>query len=172
MCGETKLANPLGFWSSYQGGIFTGDVKEMLASQFSLCLLFIQDVKERFSAALGSLSTGRILITALSTTNLKLALSIAIRFSAARCQFGPTDDEEIPVLEYQTQVNTLEFTSTDFCVMKRRFRATTDQNSNTEVREIKVVYVIWSVILVQVGGFIPTQDLLLAWSGFWHNFLE
>lgn len=114
----------------------------MLASQFSLCLLFIQDVKERFSAALGSLSTGRILITALSTTNLKLALSIAIRFSAARCQFGPTDDEEIPVLEYQTQVNTLEFTSTDFCVMKRRFRATTDQNSNTEVREIKVVYVI------------------------------
>ncbi|KFP98533.1 Peroxisomal acyl-coenzyme A oxidase 3, partial [Haliaeetus albicilla] len=63
----------------------------------------IKDVKERFSAALGSLSTGRILITALSTTNLKLALSIAIRFSAARRQFGPTDDEEIPVLEYQTQ---------------------------------------------------------------------
>ncbi|KAM9286814.1 peroxisomal acyl-coenzyme A oxidase 3 isoform 6-T8 [Cariama cristata] len=63
----------------------------------------IKDVKERFSAALGSLSTGRIVITAVSTTNLKLALSIAIRFSAARCQFGPTDDEEIPVLEYQTQ---------------------------------------------------------------------
>ncbi|KFO15327.1 Peroxisomal acyl-coenzyme A oxidase 3, partial [Balearica regulorum gibbericeps] len=63
----------------------------------------IKDVKERFSAALGSLSTGRILITAVSTTNLKLALSIAIRFSAARRQFGPTDEEEIPVLEYQTQ---------------------------------------------------------------------
>lgn len=63
----------------------------------------IKDVKERFSAALGSLSTGRILITAVSMANLKLALSIAIRFSAARRQFGPTDDEEIPVLEYQTQ---------------------------------------------------------------------
>ncbi|NXA25981.1 ACOX3 oxidase, partial [Ibidorhyncha struthersii] len=63
----------------------------------------VKDVKEHFSAALGSLSTGRILITALSTTNLKLALSIAIRFSAARRQFGPTDEEEIPVLEYQTQ---------------------------------------------------------------------
>ncbi|KFV50167.1 Peroxisomal acyl-coenzyme A oxidase 3, partial [Gavia stellata] len=63
----------------------------------------IQDVKERFSAALGSLSTGRIMITAISTTNLKLALSIAIRFSATRHQCGPTDEEEIPLLEYQTQ---------------------------------------------------------------------
>uniref|UniRef100_A0A8C6K4I1 Acyl-coenzyme A oxidase n=1 Tax=Melopsittacus undulatus TaxID=13146 RepID=A0A8C6K4I1_MELUD len=63
----------------------------------------VKDVKERFSAALGSLSTGRIFITAISITNLKLALSIAIRFSAARRQFGPTDDEEIPVLEYQMQ---------------------------------------------------------------------
>uniref|UniRef100_A0A8C9EJG5 Acyl-coenzyme A oxidase n=1 Tax=Pavo cristatus TaxID=9049 RepID=A0A8C9EJG5_PAVCR len=62
-----------------------------------------KDVKERFSAALGSLSTGRILITAVSATNLKLALSIAIRFSATRHQFGPTDEEEIPVIEYQTQ---------------------------------------------------------------------
>ncbi|KAI1238163.1 hypothetical protein IHE44_0012879 [Lamprotornis superbus] len=63
----------------------------------------IKEVKERFSAALGSLSTGRIMITGISVTNLKLALAIAIRFSAARRQFGPTEDEEIPVLEYQTQ---------------------------------------------------------------------
>uniref|UniRef100_A0A674HE18 Acyl-coenzyme A oxidase n=1 Tax=Taeniopygia guttata TaxID=59729 RepID=A0A674HE18_TAEGU len=65
----------------------------------------IKEVKERFSAALGSLSTGRITITGLSTAILKLALTIAIRFSAARCQFGPAEDEEIPVLEYQTQAD-------------------------------------------------------------------
>ncbi|KAL9851740.1 peroxisomal acyl-coenzyme A oxidase 3 isoform 1-T2 [Geothlypis trichas] len=63
----------------------------------------IKEVKERFSAALGTLSSGRIMIIGFSTTNLKLALTIAIRFSAARHQFGPTEDEEIPVLEYQTQ---------------------------------------------------------------------
>lgn len=132
---------------------FSGEINEMWASPFSLCLLFIQDVKEHFSAALGSLSTGRILITALSTANLKLALSIAIRFSAARRQFGPTDEEEIPVLEYQTQVNALEFTSTDIYIMKLGFGATADQNRDTEVSEIKVV---WNVILVQLWGFVPT----------------
>lgn len=113
----------------------------MLASPFHLCLLFIQDVKERFSASLGSLSTGRVLITAISMTNLKLAISIAIRFSAARRQFGPTDEEEIPVLEYQTQVNSLEFTCTDFYIIKLIFRATADQNSDTEVSDTKVVCV-------------------------------
>ncbi|XP_041909800.1 peroxisomal acyl-coenzyme A oxidase 3 isoform X1 [Corvus kubaryi] len=63
----------------------------------------VKDAKERFSATVGSLSTGRIMITGICMTNLKLALAIAIRFSAARHQFGPTEDEEIPVLEYQTQ---------------------------------------------------------------------
>lgn len=63
----------------------------------------VKDVKEHFSTALGSLSTGRIMITAVSVNNLKLALTIAIRFSAVRRQFGPTEDEEIPVLEYQMQ---------------------------------------------------------------------
>ncbi|XP_022101155.1 peroxisomal acyl-coenzyme A oxidase 3-like isoform X1 [Acanthaster planci] len=63
-----------------------------------------KDPNKRFSASLGSLSAGRIGIASVGVCNLKKAMTIAVRYSAVRRQFGPTDNgQEIPVIEYQMQ---------------------------------------------------------------------
>ncbi|KAK3775877.1 hypothetical protein RRG08_011441 [Elysia crispata] len=61
-----------------------------------------KDPNKRFGASLGALSGGRVGITGMCVANMKLCLPIAVRYSAARRQFGP-GKEEIPVLEYQLQ---------------------------------------------------------------------
>ena len=65
----------------------------------------MQDPNKRFGASIGALSAGRVGITDIGLSYIKMATAIAIRYSAARKQFGPSADEELPVLEYQMQVS-------------------------------------------------------------------
>ncbi|CAO1332743.1 unnamed protein product [Diamesa serratosioi] len=63
-----------------------------------------KDKRSRLGASLGALSGGRVSICEIATTYAIKAMSIAVRYSASRRQFGPEDsDIEYPVLEYQAQ---------------------------------------------------------------------
>lgn len=71
-----------------------------------------RDPSKRFGASLGALSSGRVQITGIGVLNLLKAITIAIRYSAVRKQFGPENsDEEIAVIEYQQQVKYIFFWS-------------------------------------------------------------
>lgn len=65
----------------------------------------IKDPNKRHGAALGSLSGGRVNITVMVESYGVKALAIAIRYAAVRKQFGPNENEEVPILEYQSHVS-------------------------------------------------------------------
>ncbi|KAI2662382.1 Peroxisomal acyl-coenzyme A oxidase 3 [Labeo rohita] len=86
-------------------GVMVGDMGKKLGQNGldNGFAMFHNDLNKRFGASLGALSGGRVGITRMALVNLKLAVTVAVRFSATRRQFGPREDEEIPVLEYQLQ---------------------------------------------------------------------
>lgn len=66
-----------------------------------------KDPSRRLVASLGSLSAGRVNISCLCETLGVKALTVAIRYAAVRKQFGPNEEEELPILEYQSLVRIL-----------------------------------------------------------------
>ncbi|KAL2721083.1 peroxisomal acyl-coenzyme A oxidase 3 [Vespula maculifrons] len=62
-----------------------------------------KDKNKRFGASFGALSIGRFNITWICSSFLNLAVVIALRYCAIRKQFGPSENEEWPVIEYQAQ---------------------------------------------------------------------
>ena len=54
----------------------------------------------RFFTMLGTLVSGRVSIAAASTAVSRKALTIAVRYTASRRQFGPAGGDEVPVLTY------------------------------------------------------------------------
>ncbi|KAG5318236.1 ACOX3 oxidase, partial [Pseudoatta argentina] len=66
-------------------------------------VLALKNERKRYGSSLGALSGGRVTITGICYHYMAIALTIAIRYCAVRKQFGPTEDNELPVIEYQTQ---------------------------------------------------------------------
>ncbi|KAK6637956.1 hypothetical protein RUM44_008379 [Polyplax serrata] len=61
-----------------------------------------KDPNKQRGASLGALSGGRSMIMCISVAYFTVSLTIAVRYSAVRKQFG-TETEELPVIEYQLQ---------------------------------------------------------------------
>ncbi|KVH92214.1 Acyl-CoA dehydrogenase/oxidase [Cynara cardunculus var. scolymus] len=64
-------------------------------------------VNKRFAATLGELVGGRVGLAYSSVGVLKIASTIAIRYSLLRQQFGPPKKPEISILDYQSQQHKL-----------------------------------------------------------------
>jgi acyl-CoA oxidase len=67
----------------------------------------IASAGRRFFTMLGTLVGGRVSIAAASVSAAKTGLTIAVRYSNARRQFGPSGESEVPILDYLTQQRAL-----------------------------------------------------------------
>eukprot|EP00062_Callorhinchus_milii_P009304 gi/632952944/ref/XP_007892130.1/ PREDICTED: acyl-coenzyme A oxidase-like protein [Callorhinchus milii] len=63
----------------------------------------IKDKTARFNAMLAALTPTRIALVFQAVAAMKLGLTIAIRYSYSRRQFGPKNKEEVKIIEHQTQ---------------------------------------------------------------------
>lgn len=67
----------------------------------------LPSINKRFAATLGELVGGRVGLAYSSGSVLKVAITIATRYSLLRQQFGPPKQPEISILDYQSQQHKL-----------------------------------------------------------------
>ncbi|XP_015437004.1 PREDICTED: peroxisomal acyl-coenzyme A oxidase 3-like [Dufourea novaeangliae] len=111
----------------------------------------VKNESKRFGASLGALSSGRATITSITTNIATVAMVIAIRYCSVRKQFGPSESEEWPVIEYQAQqwrlfphlaaIYALKIFSSAFVAQMAEFQlklmnGTNDENMHSEGMEI------------------------------------
>ncbi|XP_038621480.1 acyl-coenzyme A oxidase-like protein [Tachyglossus aculeatus] len=63
----------------------------------------VKNPNARFNAMLAALTPSRLAVTFQAVGAMKLGLTIAIRYSYSRRQFGPKAKEEVKIIEHQTQ---------------------------------------------------------------------
>ncbi|XP_069625304.1 acyl-coenzyme A oxidase-like protein [Ranitomeya imitator] len=63
----------------------------------------IENKSARFNAMLAALTLTRLALIFQSLGAMKLGLTIAIRYSHSRRQFGPKDEDEVKIIDHQTQ---------------------------------------------------------------------
>lgn len=75
------------------------------------------DPAKRFGASLGNLSAARAGLIPMIAQLMCDALTIAIRYSCVRRQFsGSGDEEELPVIEYQTQQRLIPYLAAAYVI--------------------------------------------------------
>ncbi len=110
----------------------------------------IENPNKRFFTMLGTLVQGRVCVSAASVSAAKSALTIAIRHSLRRRQFGPAEDApEVPLLSYRThQRRLLPLLARTYALhfaqqeLTRRFDAVTragDRAPDTERRQLETL---------------------------------
>ncbi|KAL6337859.1 hypothetical protein AAG906_002324 [Vitis piasezkii] len=67
----------------------------------------LPSINKRFAATLGELVGGRVGLAYSSVSVLKVSITIAIRYSLLRQQFGPPKQPEISILDYQSHQHKL-----------------------------------------------------------------
>lgn len=67
----------------------------------------LPSIAKRFAATLGELVGGRVGLASSSVGVLKIAVTIAVRYSLLRQQFGPPKQPEVSILDYQSHQHKL-----------------------------------------------------------------
>eukprot|EP00245_Coleochaete_scutata_P000102 TRINITY_DN10107_c0_g1_i1.p1 TRINITY_DN10107_c0_g1~~TRINITY_DN10107_c0_g1_i1.p1 ORF type:complete len:679 (-),score=143.21 TRINITY_DN10107_c0_g1_i1:556-2592(-) len=106
----------------------------------------VGSANKRFAATLGELTGGRVALAAGSMAVLKAASTIAIRYSLIRQQFGPPQQPEIAILDYQSQQQKLmpmlasayafHFATTDLCKRYRDMKKSHDEDLIADVHAL------------------------------------
>ncbi|XP_063220753.1 peroxisomal acyl-coenzyme A oxidase 3 [Bacillus rossius redtenbacheri] len=122
--------------------------------------------EQQLGAALENLSAGRVGIMQESVSSLCSAVTIAVRYSAVRRQFGPDPDgDEQPIIEYQLQRWRLFPYVAAACALRSFIESFTDQyldgveKSNSGVKLTHL-----SQLVSEIHAMVSSSKPLLTWT--------